>query len=348
MVRRSYDGDRTRKRKPKLLELVRRAIRTRQYSPRTEQAYVAWVRRYVLFHGKRHPADLDGEAIAEFLSHLANDRRASASTQNQAASALMFLYRHVLRIEIDPPSGVTRPKKPRRLPVVLTRAEVAAVLAEMRGTKRLVASLLYGSGLRLLEALRLRVKDVDLEGYEIAVRDGKGGHDRVTMLPAGLRSQLGRQIERVRRQHRTDVERDAGWVAVPRALARKYRSAGRELAWQYVFPATRHHVDAQTGQRRRHHLHESSVQRAVKAAVRRAGITKRASPHTLRHSFATHLLEDGYDIRTIQELLGHKNVKTTMIYTHALNRGGRGVKSPLDRAEFEAGEQVTDRPYGRT
>ncbi len=315
---------------PRLLTAVRLAIRARQLSPRTEEAYVAWIRRYVLHHGKRHPTELTGDDVAAYLGHLADAQRVSASTQNQAASALLFLYREVLRLEIDLPHDIARPRKPRRLPTVLARREVTAVLAEMSGAQRLVASLLYGAGMRLLEALELRVKDVHLERREIVVRDGKGAQDRIAILPNTLRDDLRRQLERVRTRHEADLRHGAGWVALPAALSRKMPDAGRELSWQFVFPATRVHVDPETGQHRRHHLHETAVQRAVALAVRRAGIARRASCHTFRHSFATHLLEDGYDIRTIQELLGHSDVKTTMIYTHVLNRGGRGVRSPLD------------------
>jgi integron integrase len=316
---------------PRLLDRIRLAIRARQYSARTENVYVAWIRRFVLYHGKKHPLDLDETAIVEFLTYLASDCAVSTSTQNQAASALLFMYREVLGLAIEPPQGVVRPTKPRRLPVVLTRAEVQAVLREIDGTKNLVASLMYGSGLRLLEALQLRIKDLDLERREISIRQGKGGDDRVTVLPAALRNQISRQINHVRNQHAADSRRGAGWVALPHALARKSSDAGRQLQWQWLFPATRIHTDKGTGQQRRHHLHETSIQRAVGTAVRRAGITKRATCHTFRHSFATHLLEDGYDIRTVQELLGHKNVKTTMIYTHVLNRGGLGIRSPFDR-----------------
>jgi integron integrase len=323
--------------KPKLLEQVRLAVRARQFSPRTEEAYVGWTRRYVLFHGKQHPAGLGGDAITAFLTHLAVARNVSPSTQNQAASALLFLYREVLRIQVAPPDGVARPRKPRRLPTVLSRHEVTAVLAEMSGTTRLVASVLYGSGLRLLEALQLRVKDVQLDRLELSVRSGKAGHDRITMLPAALRRDLRRQIEHVRQQHEKDMRLGAGWVAVPGALARKAPHAGRELSWQFLFPAARCLTDPATRQRRRHHLHETAVQRAVADAVRRSNVLKRATCHTFRHSFATHLLEDGYDIRTIQELLGHHSVKTTMIYTHVLNRGGRGVRSPLDRLILDSG-----------
>jgi integron integrase len=316
--------------KLKLLEQVRRACRARQFSRRTESAYIAWVHRFVLYHGKKHPATLSHTAIEEYLTHLADDRNVSASTQNQAASALLFLYREVLAIAVEAPTDIVRPRKPRRLPVVLSRGEVAAVLRELSGSKQLVGKLLYGSGLRLLEALRLRVKEIAFDRGEITVRGGKGGGDRVTMLPQAARADLLRQVEHVRIDHQKDVGRGAGWVDLHSAFARKSPAAGRDLAWQYLFPAARTHLDRQTGEVRRHHLHESAMQRAVTAAVRSAGIPQRASCHTFRHSFATHLLEDGYDIRTVQELLGHKSVATTMIYTHVLNRGGRGVTSPLD------------------
>ena len=315
----------------KLLESVREACRARQFSPRTEEAYAGWIRRYVLFHGKRHPSLLDDGAVAEFLTDLATRGRASSATQNQAASALLFLYRDVLQHPLDVATGVLRPKKPKRVPVVLTRSEVSSVLAELRGDPQLVCSLLYGSGLRLLEALQLRIKDVELDRLELVVRAAKGGHERTTMLPQVLRTRVAAQIARVQAQHAQDVELGKGWVELPRALADKYPNAARDLVWQFVFPATRTYADETTGQVRRHHLHESVVQRAVTAAVRKAGVRKRASCHTFRHSFATHLLQDGYDIRTIQELLGHRSVRTTMIYTHVLNRGGRGVRSPLDR-----------------
>jgi integron integrase len=317
-------------REPKLLDEGRQAIRARQFSARTEEAYVAWVRRYVLHHGKRHPATLGEAAVLEFLTHLAVTQRVSAATQNQAASALLFLYREVLGLRMDPPKGIIRPLRPRRLPIVLTRGEVGAVLREMRGTQRLVAHLLYGAGLRLMEALELRVKDVLMERREIIVRSGKGGHDRVAILPVALRRDLDRQLTHVREQHEKDVAHGAGWVTMPTGLDRKIPSAARQVAWQWLFPATRIHDDPRTGQRRRHHLHETAVQRAVSDAVRSARLQKRATCHTFRHSFATHLLEDGYDIRTIQELLGHSDVKTTMIYTHVLNRGALGVRSPLD------------------
>ena len=307
------------------------AIRSRHFSRRTEEAYVAWVRRFVLFHGKRHPAQMGEPEIARFLSSLATQSRVAASTQNQALSALLFLYRQVLRKEVAWLDGVVRARTPRRLPVVLTREEVKRILANLHGENHLAATLLYGAGLRLLECLGLRVKDVDLARHEITVRGGKGGKDRRTMLPASAQEPLRLQIERVCGQHQRDLAADAGWVALPGALAQKYPNAGRMLAWQWIFPATRHYHDPATRQRRRHHLHESVLQRAVREAVLKAGIHKHASCHTFRHSFATHLLEDGYDIRTVQELLGHKDVSTTMIYTHVLNRGGLGVRSPADR-----------------
>ncbi|HEY7729240.1 MAG TPA: integron integrase [Candidatus Eisenbacteria bacterium] len=309
---------------------MRAGIRARHYSRRTERAYVAWIRKFVLFHGKRHPTELGEQEISAFLTHLAVSAKVSASTQNQALSALLFLYRDVLARDLEWLDGVVRAKRPVRLPVVLSRAEAAALLGHLHGVPRLMASLLYGSGLRLLECCRLRVKDVDFDRREITVRDGKGRKDRVTMLPAGLAAPLAAQIERVRRQHAEDLRAGAGSVELPGALDRKYPRAAWEVGWQWVFPATRFYRHAETGRRRRHHLHESVLQRAVRQAALRAGIAKPATCHTLRHSFATHLLEAGYDIRTIQELLGHREVSTTMIYAHVLNRGGRGVRSPLD------------------
>jgi integron integrase len=269
--------------------------------------------------------------MAAFLSHLATERRVSASTQDQALSALLFLSKHVLERELEWLDGVVHAKTPKRLPVVLTREEVRAVLRQLDGTPRMVGQLLYGSGLRLLEALQLRIKDLDRGRFEIVVRSGKGGRDRRTLLPRAVALAIEPHLLAVRRLHERDVSHGAGWVALPHALARKYRNAGREWPWQWVFPATRHYEHAATGQRRRHHLHETVMQRAMKMAVVKAGISKPASCHTFRHSFATHLLEDGYDIRTVQELLGHRDVSTTMIYTHVLNRGGRGVVSPADR-----------------
>jgi integron integrase len=317
--------------KPRLLDRVRAAVRARHYSRRTEEAYVAWIRRYIFFHGKRHPAEMGGPEITRFLTSLAVDRKVAASTQNQALSALLFLYRTVLDLDVPWMDDVVRAQRPERLPVVLTRDEVRAILRRLTGPTRLMGYLLYGAGLRLLECCRLRVQDVDFGANQIVVRAGKGDKDRVTMLPAVVRDDLVAHIARMSAQHARDLAMGAGWVELPTAIARKYPHAPREWAWQWVFPATRTYVDRETGERRRHHLHESVVQRAVKDAVQRAGITKRAGPHTLRHSFATHLLEDGHDIRTVQELLGHRDVSTTMIYTHVLNRGPAAVRSPADR-----------------
>jgi integron integrase len=315
---------------PRILDRVRGVLRTRHFSRRTEKAYVAWIRRFILFHGKRHPDALGAPEVTGYLSHLASNRQVSASTQNQAFSALLFLYREVLGRELAGLEQVPRARLPDRLPVVLAREEVAAVLRYLRGTPRLMCALIYGSGLRLLECCNLRVKDVDFALHEIVVHDGKGRKDRVTVLPARLVPPLHAHLDRVQRQHLADLESHAGYVSLPGALARKYPNAPREWAWQWVFPATRIHTDAATGERRRHHIHESLLQREFAAAVRAAKLTKPATCHTLRHSFATHLLETGYDIRTIQELLGHSDVSTTMVYTHVLNRGGRGVRSPLD------------------
>lgn len=313
---------------PRLLASLREAIRLRHYSPRTERAYRHWVIRFVRFHGTRHPRELGGAEVERFLKDLAVRGRVSASTQNQARAALLFLYREVLRAPLT--QAMVRARGPTRLPVVLTRGEVRAVLARLDGQPRLVALLLYGGGLRLLEALSLRVQDVDLDGRQLLVRHGKGGKDRVTVLPASAVDRLRDHLADVRRVHARDLTEGGGHVVLPAALARKYPAASREWMWQWVFPATRGYVDARTGERRRHHLHESAVQRAVRVAVLRAGIERRASCHSFRHAFATHLLEDGYDIRTIQELLGHADVRTTMIYAHVLNRGGRGVRSPAD------------------
>jgi integron integrase len=313
-----------------LLDQVRAELRLRHYSARTEAAYVQWIRRFILFHGKRHPLTLDGRHVALFLTHLARDARVSASTQNQALNALVFLYQHVLRREVEALESFVRAHKPRRLPVVLTPPEVRALLAQLDGAPRLVASLLYGSGLRLLECLELRVKDLDFAQREIRLRQGKGQKDRVTPLPEAVAAPLQGHLERVRVLFEGDLGDGFGGVELPDALARKYPNAGREWGWQWLFPASRRYLDRGLGVERRHHLHETAVQRAVKRAVRAAGITKPAGCHTLRHSFATHLLAGGYDIRTVQELLGHRDVKTTMVYTHVLNRGGRGVRSPLD------------------
>jgi len=318
--------------KPRLLDRLRTALRARHYSLRTEEAYAAWVRRYVVFHGKRHPTEMGEAEINAFLSDLAVRKKVSASTQNQALSALLFLYRNVLGKSVESLGDVVRARRPERLPVVLTPAEVKSVLSRLDGTPRLVATLLYGSGMRLMECLRLRVKDVDFALNQILIRDGKGQKDRRTMLPEALKPALGAHLADVKALHDADLASGSGEVFVPDAILRKYPAAGKGWGWQYVFPAREKSRDPRTGTVRRHHLHESVVQRAMKAAVREAGLAKLASCHTLRHSFATHLLERGYDIRTIQELLGHRDVTTTMIYTHVLNQaGGRGVQSPLDR-----------------
>jgi integron integrase len=315
--------------KPRLLDRVRSVLRTRHYSSRTEKAYLGWIRRFIVFHGKRHPDDMGEAEIGAFVSSLAA-RRVSASTQNQALSAVLFLYREVLGRTLTPIPGLVHAKRPVRLPVVLSRAEVTALLARLDGVPRLMAGLMYGSGLRVRECAELRVKDLNFDRGEIRVRDGKGRKDRVTMLPVRLREPLRQHLEQVQRLHDEDLARGGGSVWLPDALAEKYPRAPWEWAWQWVFPATRTYRDVATGQPRRHHLHETVVQRAVKGAARAAGLSTRASPHALRHSFATHLLESGKDIRTIQELLGHHDVSTTMVYTHVLNRGGLGVQSPLD------------------
>jgi integron integrase len=315
-----------------LLDQVRGKIRLKHYSLRTEQTYVDWIKRFIRHFDKRHPRDLGAAEVEAFLTHLAVAGKVAASTQNQAKSALLFLYREVLEAELPWLDNVQQAKAPKRLPVVLTRAEVHAVLSRLHGLHWLVASLLYGTGMSLMESLRLRVKDVDFSRGEILVRDGKGFKDRVTMLPERLAAPLTEHLAGVRALHDRDLADGGGEVSLPYALARKYPSAGREWCWQFVFPAGGLSVDPRSGAVRRHHLYDQSVQRALKQAVRDAGLVKPATPHTLRHSFATHLLEGGYDIRTVQELLGHADVATTMIYTHVLNRGGRGVVSPLDRA----------------
>lgn len=315
---------------PHLLNRVRATLRVRHYSLRTEEYYIQWIRRFILFHHKRHPLEMGATEINAFLTHLAVDRTVSASTQNQAFSALLFLYRAVLEVDPGQLAGVVRAMRPKRLPVVLTRAEVRRVIDHLDGTYRLMARLLYGSGLRLLECLRLRVKDVDFGRNEITVRQGKGGKDRRTMLPVSVRPDLLEHLGRVKRLHERDLAGGFGSVWLPDALERKFPGASRDWAWQWVFPSAVLSVDPRTGVRRRHHAHEASVSRAITQAVRRSGMAKRATSHSFRHSFATHLLESGYDIRTVQELLGHEDVSTTMIYTHVLNRGGQGVKSPLD------------------
>lgn len=317
-------------RPPKLLDQIRHALRRRHYSPRTEEAYLSWIRRFILFHGTRHPAELTDADVTSFLTHLAVREHVSASTQNQALGALLFLYRHVIGRDLDHLGDVARARTPERLPVVLGRDEVRTVLSELEGAFRLMGLLLYGSGLRLTECLELRVKDVDIERRQVIVRRGKGDKDRCVPLPDAARALLPDHLRRVRRIFESDLERSVGGVVLPAGMARKYPNAARQWGWQFVFPAGRVCRDPRFGGPTRYHLHESAVQREVAAAVRRTRIAKRVSCHTFRHSFATHLLEDGYDIRTVQELLGHRDVSTTMIYTHVLKRGAAGVRSPAD------------------
>jgi integron integrase len=315
-----------------LLDQVRDRLRLKHYSPRTEEAYVHWIRRFILYHDKRHHRELGVPEVSAFLTHLAVEENVAASTQNQALSALLFLYREVLGVDLSEPLNALRAQKARRLPTVLSPNEARAVLHHLDGVPLLAAQLLYGSGLRLMECVRLRVKDVDFERREILVRRGKGAKDRVTMLPTSVAEPLRVHLLQVEQTHLHDLERGLGSVYLPDALARKYPNAGTEWGWQYVFPSPRISRDPRSGVRRRHHLHPSTLQKAVRAAARAAGIAKPVSPHTFRHSFATHLLENGYDIRTVQELLGHRDVKTTMIYTHVLNRGPLAVRSPLDES----------------
>ena len=314
----------------KLLDQVTDRLRLKHYSLRTEEAYLSWIRRYILFHQKRHPRELGVPEIEAFLTDLAIAHHVATSTQNQALSALIFLYREVLCIDLPGIIDAVRAKKPKRLPTVLTKHEVRLVLAHITGTRRLIVQLLYGSGLRVLECLRLRVKDIDVEQRSILVRDGKGMNDRITMLPEALIPELQRHLDKVKLLHADDLAEGYGSVYLPFALAEKYPNANREWMWQYVFPASQRSTDPRSDVSRRHHLDERWVQKAVHQAARTAGIVKHVGCHTFRHSFATHLLENGYDIRTVQELLGHKDVSTTMIYTHVLNRGGRAVRSPLD------------------
>ncbi|MFL6516067.1 MAG: integron integrase [Chthoniobacterales bacterium] len=315
---------------PRLLDQVRQHLRVRHYSIRTEQAYVDWIRRFILFHRKRHPGTMAEPEITSFLTHLAADRNVAASTQNQALSALLFLYQHVFERKLDWLDDLERVKRPPKVPVVLTSKEVRAVLNQLTGDYRLMAELLYGSGLRLMECLRLRVKDVDFAYKQITVRDGKGFRDRVTLLPQRLRKPLRLHLQRVKELHEQDLTVGRGRVYLPFALVQKFKGAERSWPWQYVFPAAKLSVDPRSKETRRHHVDEKNLQNAVKLAVQRARITKLASCHTFRHSFATHLLEAGYDIRTVQELLGHRDVSTTMIYTHVLNQPGLSIQSPLD------------------
>jgi integron integrase len=316
--------------KKKLLDQVTEVARFRHLSLRTEAAYRNWIKRFILFHHKRHPRELDAEAVRAFLTHLAVNEHVAAATQNQAFNALLFLYRQVLQVASLHIEGVERARQSRKLPVVFTKPEANAVIAQLRGAPQLIAGLLYGSGLRIMEAVRLRIKDIDFSREEIRVRDGKGERDRVTMLPQALKHRLTLQVVAVRKVHDSDLKLGYGAVHLPYALERKYKNAATDFVWQYVFPAAKLSIDPKSGKTGRHHVAEQNVQRAVKEAVRAAGVKKNGTCHSFRHSFATHLLEDGYDIRTVQELLGHKDVRTTMIYTHVLNKGGRGVRSPLD------------------
>lgn len=316
--------------KPKLLDIMRASIRAKHYSYRTEEQYIAWVRRFILFSDKRHPAEMSGPEVARYLTHLAVDRRVSASTQNQALAAILFLYRHVLEIDLPWLENVIRARRPQHVPVVLSRKEVQSLIAQLDGTVHLIAQLLYGSGLRLMEALRLRVKDVDFEYSQIVVRDGKGQKDRVTILPDGAATALLSHLRNVRAAHLHALASGYGGVELPDAIAHKYPRAHLDWGWQYVFPASQPSYDPRSGASRRHHVHERSVQRAVRVAARRIGVDKPIGPHTLRHCFATHLLERGNDIRTVQELMGHSDVRTTQIYTHVMKKGAGAVKSPLD------------------
>ena len=318
-------------RPPRLFDEVSRCLRVKHYSLRTEKVYLGWIKRFILANDRRHPRDMGVQEVEQFLSGLAVEGKVAANTQNQALSALLFLYRQVLHVDLPWMESVVRAKRPQRLPTVLARQEVQQMLAQMDGRSGLLASLLYGTGLRLMEGLRLRVKDVDFARNEITVRDGKGGKDRRTMLPRSLVEPLQKEVERARTLHQADLAAGFGAVWLPHALERKYQNANREFGWQYVFPALERSVDPHSGVERRHHFDDGMLSRALKKARLAAGIDKPVSAHTLRHSFATHLLESGYDLRTIQELLGHKDVATTQIYTHVLNRGGGGVLSPLDR-----------------
>jgi integron integrase len=316
--------------KPKLLDRLREAMRARHYSRRTEQTYCHWVNRFIFFHDKRHPAEMAEPEINAFLTYLAVKEKVSASTQNQALSALLFLYRHVLGRKIGDLGEVIRARKPRHIPAVMTREEVKAVLGHLKGDKWMMANLMYGAGLRLMECLRLRVQDIDFARNEILIRDGKGAKDRITMLPESVKVMLQEHLVKVKKIHERDLTDGWGRVQMPTALDRKYPNAPADWRWQWVFPQENRWVNLQTKEQGRHHVDESLVQKAVKEAVATAGLTKHATGHTFRHSFATHLLVAGYDIRTVQELMGHNDVKTTMIYTHVLNRGPAAVRSPAD------------------
>jgi integron integrase len=314
----------------KLLDQMKDIIRAKHYSSRTEETYVDWAKRFILFHDKRHPSEMGEKEIQEYITYLATELNLAASSQNQALSAIIFLYRHVLKVEIDFPQKSIRAKKSEHLPTVLSKVEAISVIDQMSGVTKLMTQILYGSGLRLMECLRLRVKDIDFQNRQIIVRDGKGEKDRVTPLPETLVALLQQHLSETYRLHKKDLDEGFGEVYLPYALARKAPNAAKEWFWQYIFPAGQRSIEPVTNKIRRHHIDETTLQRAIKEAARKAKITKPVSPHTFRHSFATHLLQNGYDIRTVQELLGHKDVKTTMIYTHVLQRGGLAVRSPLD------------------
>jgi integron integrase len=330
--------------RPRLLDQVRHTLRTKHYSIHTEEAYLHWIKRFILFHHKKHPQEMNSPEIEAYLTHLAVKQRVSASTQNQALAALLFLYQHVLHQDLDHPIDAVRAKGPERLPTVMSKSEVTRLIAHLADPYQLMAKLLYGCGLRLMECVRLRVKDVDFEQHQIIVRSGKGNKDRDTILPDSLIAPLHRQLRYAKTLHENDLERGYGRVYLPYALARKYPHANQEWPWQYVFPAAKLSKDPRTGLIRRHHLDESGLQKAVRAAAKAANIKKPVSCHTCRHSFATHLLEDGYDIRTIQELMGHKSIATTMIYTHVIQRGGFAVRSPVDTLDLSGNEIREDSP----
>jgi integron integrase len=314
----------------KLLDKVRQRIRLKGYSIRTEKSYVSWIKRFILFHGKRHPQEMGKPEIEAFLSHLVMKRNVASSTQNQAFNAILFLYKYVLDADMPEDINALRSKKPVRVPTVMTREETLKLIAMMHGTHQLMAKLIYGCGLRVMECIRLRVKDIDFAMNQIVVRDGKGKKDRITVLPDGVKPALIEHLVYVKRLHQDDLTKGYGRVYLPNALAKKYPNADRQWGWQYAFPAKTLSKDPRSGMKRRHHLHVSCIQKAIRKAVNLCAVVKPVGCHTLRHSFATHLLAEGYDIRTVQELLGHKDVSTTMIYTHVLNRGGKGVRSPLD------------------
>jgi integron integrase len=326
--------------KPRLLDQVRNCIRRRHYSIRTEQSYIDWIKRYIYFHNKQHPKNLNESHLTEFLNYLAVEKKVASSTQNQALCALVFLYRHVLKKDLSKFENLVYAKRPAKLPVVFTRQEIRNILLQLEGVAWITGQLLYGGGLRVMECIRLRVKDVDFGYRQVVVRDGKGNKDRITMLPDIISEELQRHLQKVKIIHERDLKAGFGTVYLPYALERKYKNANRSWAWQYVFPASRRSIDPRSGAEQRHHISEKVLQRAIKKAIQASDIAKPGSCHSLRHSFATHLLEDGYDIRTVQELLGHKDVSTTMIYTHVLNRGGKAVQSPSDTLFRTSKEQL--------